>query len=441
MRLILRRPCFGHLRLNIELTFVMFLHECPVGLAAGYLTCFALQEGMQYEEERSAQIWNEYPFPLAGGIVLKKINEVYNSNCLSHDRLLPGIYIMDGKEYRDIPYGVEYLENGQAEIRIFAVNACKVELETGGGRYLLEKKESGIWSTIIWPEKGYQDIRVLIDGSDVIYPMLPIGFGAYKACNFLDIPMKKCDYEIRNVKHGIVCTEYLYSHITEKHERIMVYLPPEYFEKPEVRYPVLYLQHGLGGNETNWVYEGKLNFIYDNLIDEGRAEAAICVMCGGMVQTGKSGDQKSDYRLLEELLLQDVIPHIDAVYRTIADREYRALAGLSMGSIQASCITFRHQDVFAWAGLFCGFLRDIISGDNSHLDEQYTGTYHQNMRLLFRAMGEEDYYFQEFLKDDKICKEKDLVCVRRTYHGVHNWQAFRTALLDFLPLVFRHWLF
>lgn len=372
---------------------------------------------------------------------MKNVNEVFDSNCMSHDRLLPGICILDGKEYRDIPYGVEYLEDGQAKIRIFAVNAAKVELETGAGRYLLEKREAGIWNATVRLEGGYQDIRVLVDGSDVIYPLLPIGFGAYSPCNFLDVPLEKCDYEVRRIRHGIVCTEYLYSEVTEKHERIMVYLPPGYFEESEERYPVLYLQHGLGGNETNWIYEGKLNFIYDNLIDEGRAEPAICVMCGGMVQTGKSGERKSDYRLLEELLLRDVIPHIDRVYRTIADREHRALAGLSMGSIQTSRITFRHQDMFAWAGLFCGFLRDIISGDNSHLNESCTGTYNENMRLLFRAMGEEDYYFQEFLKDDEICREKSLACVRRTYHGAHNWQAFRTALLDFLPLVFQRWLF
>lgn len=372
---------------------------------------------------------------------MKHINEVFYSNCMSHDKLLPGICILDGREYKDIPYGVEYLENGEVQIRIFAANAGKVELETGTGRYSLEKKESGIWSMVVRLEEGYQDIRVLIDGSDVIYPLLPIGFGAYSPCNFLDIPGEKCDYEVRKVRHGVICTEYLYSGVTKKHERIMIYLPPGYFENQTERYPVLYLQHGLGGNETNWVYEGKLNFIYDNLIDAGRAEPAVCVMCGGMVQNGKPEEPGSDYRLLEELLLQDVIPHIDRVYRTIADREHRALAGLSMGSIQASCITFRHQDLFAWAGLFCGFLRDIISGDNSHLDDRYTGTYCENMRLLFRAMGEEDYYFQEFLKDDEICRKKNLVCVRRTYHGVHNWQAFRTALTDFLPLVFRHWLF
>lgn len=368
---------------------------------------------------------------------MKDKNEIYYSNCMSHDKLLPAMYITADKTYEDIPYGVEYLEDGKVQIRIFAVNANKVELDTGAERHLLKKEKSGIWQSIIQLEKGYQNIRVFIDNNEVLYPLLPIGFGACKPCNFLDVPLEKCDYGIRNVKHGIICQEYIYSQITEKHERVTIYLPPEYFEKTEERYPVLYLQHGLGGNETNWVYEGKVNFIYDNLIAQGRVVPAICVMCGGMVQAKELEEGQADFRLLEDLLLKDVIPHVDETYRTIADREYRALAGLSMGSIQTSYITFRHQEMFAWAGLFSGFLRDIINNDWSYLDEKYIKTYNENMHLLFRVMGEEDYYFQEFLEDDEICREKKIKCVRKTYHGTHNWQTFRAALLDFLPLIFR----
>lgn len=365
-------------------------------------------------------------------------NELCFSNCLTHDRLLPG-GLCEGKKPPYIPYGVEFLEDGLVRFHIYAVNAGHVELDLEGKRFCLKKSGEGIWRTELKLKAGYRYVRVLIEGNETLYPYLPIGFGAGKPCNFVEIPFAAgaCDYDIRNVKHGIVCTEYILAKATQKHERFLVYLPPDYFEESEKRYPVLYLQHGLGENETSWVYQGKLNFLYDNLIAEKKAAEAICVMCCGMVQSDKPGAKLADHRLLEELLLTDVIPHVDRTYRTLADREHRALAGLSMGSIQASYITFRHQEAFAWAGLFSGFLRDIISCEYSYLEEPYCKSYNQNMRLLFRSMGEEDEYYRYFLEEDKLCMEKELSCIRKTFSGTHNWQAFRTGLACFLQLVFQ----
>lgn len=370
---------------------------------------------------------------------MSRYNETYYSNCLTHDKLLPGGFCTTDENAPRIPYGVEFLDGGRVKFIIYAACAKSVELDLEGTGYCLTQASEDVWQTVVRLEPGYRFVNVLIDGREVLYPFLPIGFGGGKPCNFVDIPLREenCDYEIRNVRHGMICTEYLYANATQKHERFLVYLPPDYFEQPQKRYPVLYLQHGLGENETSWVYQGKLNFIYDNLIAENKAIPAICVMCCGMVQSEKLGKRLVDHRLLEELLLEDIIPHIDHTYRTLADRTHRALAGLSMGSIQTSYITFRHQETFAWAGLFSGFLKDIISCEYSYLEKPFTDTYNTNMRLLFRCMGEEDPYYPNFLEEDKLCEEKGLRCIRKTFHGTHNWQAFRTGLLSFLPLVFR----
>ncbi len=369
---------------------------------------------------------------------MREYNEVYLSTCLSHDKLLPAEFPQQEKNSGRIAYGAEFLETGETKFIIYAVNAKEVKLDVEGARYSLTKESRDIWQAQLALEPGFHYVRVLIDGSEVLYPLLPIGFGGCKPCNYVDIPWSggSCDYEIKDVPHGVVCTEVIYAKATQKHERFLVYLPPDYFTHPQKRYPVLYLQHGLGENEIGWVYQGKLNYIYDNLIADHRATPAICVMCCGMVQSAKLGERLVDHRLLEELLLTDIIPHIDSTYRTFSDREHRALAGLSMGSIQTSYITFRNQRMFAWAGLFSGFLHDIIVHEHSHLKDPYLETYNHNMRLLFRCMGTEDGYYQYFLDDDQFCEETGLKCVRETFHGTHNWQAFRTGLLHFLPLLF-----
>lgn len=131
--------------------------------------------------------------------------------------------------------------------------------------------------------------------------------------------------KLKMCRHGTVCWEYLESEITGKTEKLVVYLPPDYQRETNRRYPVLYLQHGHGENENCWVTQGKVNFIYDNLVAEKKAVSAIVVMCNGMVQMEGRDGRYIDSRRLEELIVSEVIPFVDGRYRTLKERNYRAM--------------------------------------------------------------------------------------------------------------------
>jgi enterochelin esterase family protein len=283
---------------------------------------------------------------------------------------------------------------------------------------------------------GFSYITVLIDGDEFLSPMLPIGYGYSHTANYVDLPELGVDFfEVKDVPHGTVAEETFASKVTGRYERCLVYLPPDYFSSEQKNYPVLYLQHGHGEDETSWVNQGKVNFIFDNLIAEGKAEPALIVMNNGMLQVEEEGKWKVNPRAFEDFLVRDVIPYIEGRFRVFAGKEQRAMAGLSMGSAQTSVITFKHQDMFSYAGLFSGFLRDILSGDSSHLD--YADTYNDSIKLLFRAIGEDDAFLSIFTAEDAICAEKGLRNLRKLYPGSHEWNVWRLCVRDFLEMVFR----
>ena len=230
----------------------------------------------------------------------------------------------------------------------------------------------------------------------------------------------------------------------------MVYTPAEYESFPEKRYPVLYLQHGHGENETGWTEEGRVNFIMDNLIKEGKARPCIIVMNNGMVQVKNTeGKRLVDHTVFPKYLTEDVIPYIDRKYRTIKDRSGRAMAGLSMGSIQTSITAFTHSEYFSYIGLFSGFLRDFIQGDrimdmiqrekasDEHLKAlDYKEKFEKDFKIFFRAMGKEDIFIQKFMEEDELLDKKGISCIRHMYEGGHDWNVWRYCIRDFAQMLF-----
>ena len=367
------------------------------------------------------------------------MNEVYTAQALAFDRIMPANAVRefgdDPKHTFRIPCGAEILADGSVKFSVFAPEAKTVEIRSAEITLSLAKKD-GIFTGIADLGHGFISLNILIDGTEVLYQMLPIGFGYSRPVNYVDVPKPGEDFfEIKDVPHGSVCEKFFYSQVTGRYERCFVYLPPQYF-KSEERYPVLYLQHGHGENEACWIYQGKLNFIFDNLLAEGKAKPAVVVMNNGMVQVKKeNGERYVNSGCFEAYLLNDVIPFIENEFRVYTDRLNRAMAGLSMGSMQTSVITFCNQDKFAWAGLFSGFMRDLMNENTGHLE--YADTYNQNMKLFFRAMGDKDAFMNTFLEDDEICAEKGLYCIRRIYQGSHEWNVWRKCIRDFLQLIFQ----
>ena len=252
-------------------------------------------------------------------------------------------------------------------LQVLAPEARQVRLSTTRGEFAFARGEDGVWR-LRWPGgEGFQYVHLLLDGADVLSPWLPIGYGYARPCNFVEIPERDSDwYRLRDVPHGKLLRDWYFSSVTGEWESCSVWLPPTYDREPERVFPVLYLQHGHGENEVGWSTAGKLPFILDNLLAEGACAPFGVVMCNGMVQRMEGDRRLVDFRLFDALLRRDVIPFAEGRYRLGGDRSRRAVAGLSMGSVQASVSAMTHPELFCALGVFSGFLHDVLSG--SELD-------------------------------------------------------------------------
>ena len=340
-----------------------------------------------------------------------------------------------GEPDRDGDQRYEILEGGKVFLRLKAPGASSVEIDRFGKRFPLQKADGDMWEGVASLGCGFQYIFLKVDDCDVLSPYLPIGYGCARPMNFIDIPTKDDLYDaIRDVPHGSVVRRYYPSAASGKTESCLVYQPPCFDSAKE--YPVLYLQHGYGENETGWIYQGHAARIADNLLAEGRIKEMLIVMGNGMAR--KEGIQGPG--LFPEILLCDLIPYIESTYRVKPGRENRAMAGLSMGSYQTSLTTLTHPELFAYAGIFSGFLRSLRTEGfmEPHLalfndKERFESAF----RVFYRAMGTEDTFFATFLEDDAFLAGKNLpTIIRRTFPGGHDWTVWRRCLGDFLPMLF-----
>ena len=207
---------------------------------------------------------------------------------------------------------------------------------------------------------GFHYYALIVDGVQVNDPGSDTFFGTGKPTSGIEIPEKGVDfYHAKDVPHGEVRSRWYKSKVTGQTRHVMVYTPPGYDADPKKRYPVLYLQHGGGEDETGWTRQGHVNFILDNLIAAGRPVPMIVVMEKGYATRAgaaaePSGQGQGDGGAFEDVVLKDLIPMIDSTYRTIADRDHRAIAGLSMGAGQAMQIGLTHLDTFSAVGAFSG---------------------------------------------------------------------------------------
>ena len=340
-----------------------------------------------------------------------------------------------GEPNRDGEPGAEILPDGRVRFRILAKDAHAVEIDRFGTLFPLEKAEEGYWEGTFDMGKGFLYFFLKIDGADVLCPYLPIGYGCCRPMNFVDVPvddMAGWD-ALEGVPHGGVTRHLVPSSVTGKHEVCLVYTPPAW--DPQKRYPVLYLQHGYGENETGWVYQGHVNRIADQLLAEGKMQEMLIVMGNGMARGKDAGDRT----LFPKILLEDIIPFIEARYAVRTDKWSRAMAGLSMGSYQTSLTTLSHPELFGYAGLFSGFLRapwptEIPEPHLRLLDEPEK--FNEAFRVFYRAMGTEDNFWESFAKDDAFLEGKALNLTRETFPGGHDWTVWRRCIRSFLPRLF-----
>jgi enterochelin esterase-like enzyme len=272
------------------------------------------------------------------------------------DDFKPSTKNQPGQEYPQVN------SQGYARFHIIAPEAKSVvvSLGLGGtrGGTPLSKAEDGSWmGTTAGPlEEGFHYYHLTIDGGVFNDPGTCNFYGSTRWESGIEIPAHDQDfYALKDVPHGNVVQILFPSPSTNTSRRAFVYTPPGYEKDGKKRYPVLYLQHGWGEDETAWSNQGHANLIMDNLIAEGKIKPFIIVMTYGMTNDVRMGGLRNfDIKPFQTVLIDELIPYIDANFLTLAGQPDRAMAGLSMGGMETKTITLARPDVFSHYGLLSG---------------------------------------------------------------------------------------
>ena len=382
--------------------------------------------------------------------------------------------------------------NSQRMVRaqISAPQATFVGLDIAGKIYQMTKDENGVWTGTSEPQdEGFHYYQLNIDGASVPDPGSKYYYGASRWGSGIDIPAQDEEfYTVKNVPQGSINEVYYWSTVQGKMRHGYVYLPNEYYRNPTKKFPVLYLQHGMGENETGWSAQGKTGIIMDNLIAAGKATPFIIYMDNGLdtrrpgdpdpaqmrrmgppqgprpqgapqggsqgprpqgaPQGGSQGPRPQGGRpggfgrgfgnfaeAFQQILLKDIIPMVEKNYRVIADTEHRAMAGLSMGGMQTHAITLANPTTFAYVGMFSG-------GTFNTEELKDAADFKKTNKVLFMSAGGRETRMAE--GDGSVGKAaEDLKKMGINAHSyvspetAHEWQTWRRSLYQFAQLLFK----
>ena len=344
--------------------------------------------------------------------------------------------------------------DGRVTFRIAAPEAKKVQLQPGGadnglgkGPIDMSRDEKGVWSVTLPPAvPGFHYYWFLVDGVIVNDTGSESFFGWGRESSGVEVPEAGADYyEVKGVPHGDVRLRLYQSKVTGAWRRAYVYTPPGYDADTRTRYPVLYLQHGAGENATGWTRQGRAHLILDNLIAAGKAKPMIVVMDTGYATRpgatpvqGPTGNPQIP-NAFEDVVVTDLIPTIDAAFRTLADRGNRAMAGLSMGGGQTLQITSKHLDLFGWIGSFSAPLRnfDVKTSMNGVLTD--AATFNKRVRLFWIGSGTGETAIHDAASQLHTSLDAAGIThvVFESPGTAHEWQTWRRSLNDFAPRLFR----
>ncbi|MBR5038664.1 MAG: esterase [Prevotella sp.] len=383
----------------------------------------------------------------------------------------PATTNQDGKQFPMV--------NSQRMVRaqISAPKATFVGLDIAGKIYEMTKDENGVWTGTSEPQdEGFHYYQLNIDGASVPDPGSKYYYGASRWGSGIDVPAADEDfYTVKNVPQGSINEVYYWSSVTEKMRHGYIYLPAEYYKNPTKKFPVLYLQHGMGENETGWSAQGKTGIIMDNLIAEGKAVPFLVFMDngldvrrpgdpapgqggfggprpqGGFGQGGPQGQRPQGapgqggprrgfggfggFNAFQDVLIKDIIPMVEKNYRVIADSEHRAMAGLSMGGMQTHTITLANPTTFAYVGMF--------SGGTFNTEELKDATdFKKTNKMLFMSAGGRETRMAEGENSVGTAAE-NLKAIGINAHSyvspetAHEWQTWRRSLYQFAQLLFK----
>ena len=329
-----------------------------------------------------------------------------------------------------------------------AENASKVSLSFGMESFPMDKDDSGIWSTTIGPlTPDLYTYSFSVDGLKILDPANPeMQVGQRPDFNLVNIPGNPLRFdELRDVPHGAVHILRYYSTVQSVNRKVYVYVPPTYNQKSDEKFPVLYLRHGGGGNETSWYNEGCAPFIMDNLLAEGKVTPMIIVMTNGNLEKETEGGAYGEegISIMGKELMNDVIPLIEENYRVYTDQKNRALAGLSMGGGQSFYIGLKNPELFDWLGVFSSGIFGGIPGVNFEPEKEIPGIltnsayYNNNFKLFYMSVGEQDPRIEYTGKVVDTFIQNNLDIQYKHVEGTHEWKVWRLALHDFISQLFK----
>ena len=373
--------------------------------------------------------------------------------------------------------------------RVVAPQAQSVMLDLAGIKYPLTKGDDGAWVGVSNPQdEGFHYYQIIVDGAQVPDPGSLFFYGASRWGSGIEIPAKDEDfYALKSIPHGELREILFPSKTSPTPVRAYVYTPPDYDKNPTKRYPVLYLQHGAGEDETGWGNQGHAGLIMDNLIAEGKAKPFIIVMAngggigppgggpgrapsivlGGPANAGPPagaaaapagappsapppaagagpsgapgarpggpggpGGRSFNFSAFEHLLLDELIPYVDANFRTIPDQPHRAMAGLSMGGMQTRMISMAHLDRFSYIGIFSG-------GSISPADVSAAPDFKKKVKLVFVSFGGRENGAAAKTNVEALKQSGINSVYYESPMTAHEWESWRRSLNQFAPLLFQ----
>jgi enterochelin esterase family protein len=351
-----------------------------------------------------------------------------------------------GKEYPAV--------NSERRIRarVVAPGATSVALDIGAVKYPLTKGEDGAWVGASIPQdEGFHYYQIVIDGAQVPDPSSLYFYGASRWGSGVEVPARDQEfYALKNVPHGQLRETPFYSKRSDAVLRCFVYTPPDYEKNPSKRYPVLYLQHGAGEDETGWGNQGKTGLIMDNLIAAGKSKPFIIVMASSYVPgaqmipprpppaqpgaaapaPGAGGPPRFNFSAFERVLIDELIPFIDANFRTQADQRHRAMAGLSMGGMQTKQIGLANLDKFSHIGIFSG-------GNIAPADVTDMGAFKKDVKLVFVSYGSRERGAPGKAAVEALQQAGVKSVFYESPETAHEWLSWRRSLYQFAPLLFQ----
>ena len=367
-------------------------------------------------------------------------------------------------------------DDNKVTFHFTAPNAQKVQISIVSTNYDMVKGDNGVWTfTTPFPQgPGYHNYWYLVDGSLVLDPNVGTYIGYGHMCNGFEVPSADGDfYALKDVPHGNVeLKNYFAKETTNGWRHIFVYTPPGYDKDTTTRYPVLYLQHGGGEDQRVWTEMGHANLILDNLIAEGKAKPMIIVMetsdvaggggfgprgarrgggapggtnapfarggtnaprgGGGPGSTFANAPIPAGGGAYGQLMVKDLIPWVDANYRTISDQPHRAMAGLSMGSMQTHNVTMANLDKFSHIGLFSGSTVSTNEANN-------VADFKDKAKVVFMSFGSLEPGSPNAKAAVAALKGAGVNAVfYESPSTAHEWQSWRRSLHEFAPLLFQN---